>query len=44
MKDNGVTDKISHLKQIVKTLPELNYLSLMFLVNFLMDQIISNEK
>ena len=43
MDDKKVTDKLEHLIVIVKKLPEVNYLSLMFLINFLCDQIIPNE-
>lgn len=42
MHDQGVKDKKEQIKDVVASLPKLNYLSLMFLLQFLRDDVISN--
>lgn len=44
MHDQGVKDKKQQIKDVVASLPKLNYLSLMFLLQFLRDDVISNVK
>lgn len=43
MHDQGISDKKSLLKQQIKSLPELNYQCLMFLLQFLIDDVILNQ-
>jgi hypothetical protein len=43
MHDQGVADKKQHVKQVIETLSELNYTCLMFLLQFLIDDVISNS-
>lgn len=44
MHDQGVKDKIEHVKKNIKTLPRLNFLSLAFLFQFLRNDVIPQEK
>ncbi len=41
MHDQGVSDKKQYVKNQIQTLPELNYQCLMFLLQFLRDDVIS---
>lgn len=42
MHDQGVRDKRQQVKNTVDSLPKLNYLSLMFLLNFLKQDVVKN--
>ena len=42
MHDQGVKDKLIHLKHIIEKLPDINYLSLMFLLSFLKYDVVKN--
>ena len=39
MHDQGVKDRIAHIKGIIKQLPELNHRSLLYLLRFLKDDV-----
>ena len=42
MHDQGVKDKLIHLKHVIEKLPDINYLSLMFLLSFLKYDVVKN--
>ena len=44
MHDQGVKDKKEHVKTIVLSLPKPNYLSLMYLLKFLKEDVILNQE
>jgi len=41
MHDQGVGDKKEHLKNVIQNVPELNILTLVFLIDFLKNDVIS---
>jgi hypothetical protein len=43
MNNHGVIDKREQLKQIVHSLPSLNFLTLMFLIEFLKKDVVPHE-
>ena len=43
MHDQGVDDKLEHLKDIVRSLPRVNFLSLAYLIQFLRDEVVPKE-
>ena len=44
MHDQGVKDKKVHLKEVIDELPDLNYLSLLYLLGFLKYDVVPHEK
>jgi hypothetical protein len=44
MHDQGVPDKKKLVRNVVNALPELNYLCLVFLIQFLISEVIDNVK
>lgn len=42
MHDQGISDKKQHTKQVISSLPEINHLCLMFVLQFLRNDVISN--
>lgn len=44
MHDQGVTNKKDYVKQLIRIIPTLNFLSLMFIIDFLRQDVIPKEK
>jgi hypothetical protein len=44
MHDQGVSNKKEFVKQSIRSLPTLNFLSLMFVIGFLKDDVVPIEK
>lgn len=44
MHDQGVNNKNEFVKQAVKSLPKLNFLTLMFVIGFLKEDVVPLEK
>ena len=44
MHDQGVKDKKEHLKKVLSNIPETNYLSLVYLITFLKEDVISKQE
>lgn len=44
MHDQGVANKPEYIKQLIATLPSLNFLSLMFVIDFLRKDVVPVEK
>ena len=40
MHDQGVTDKVEHVRKMVQSLPQVNFLSLTYLIQFLRDEVV----